>query len=111
MVYTMKRLSAVYNTASGVEPYSEYLKALRDRVGAAKIRARVTRAILGNLGDHRNIGRGVIELRIDYGPGYRVYAGLHGWELIVLLCAGDKGSQRLDIAKALGYWEDFKRTL
>jgi len=107
----MKRLSVIYRTAAGAEPYADYVDGLRDRAGAAKIRARVTRAELGNLGDHRNIGHGVVELRINYGPGYRVYSGLHGLELIVLLCAGDKGCQREDIRRALQYWADYKRNL
>ena len=71
--------------------------------------ARVNRAKLGNLGDYRSVGAGVIELRIHFGPGYRVYAGLQGEDLIVLLCAGDKGSQSKDISKARVYWEDFRR--
>jgi putative addiction module killer protein len=107
----MKKISAVYRTAAGAEPYSDYVDSLRDRAGAAKIRVRVTRAELGNLGDHRNIGHGIIELRIDYGPGYRVYVGLHGLELIVLLCAGAKYSQREDIRRAMVFWEDYKRNL
>ena len=70
---------------------------------------RVTRAEMGNLGDYHSVGQGVIELKIDFGPGYRVYAGLHGAEIIVLLCAGDKSSQQKDIAKAQNYWQDYRR--
>ena len=103
--------SVIYSTSAGVEPYTEYVDSLRDRSGAAKIRLRVTFAELGNLGDHKRIAHGVIELRINYGPGYRVYAALHGRELIVLLCAGDKSSQPKDAKKAVKYWEDFKKDL
>ncbi len=103
--------SIIYKTASGREPYKEYVDSLRDRRGAAKIRARVLRAEMGNLGDHRSVGHGVVELKIDFGPGYRVYIGLQGRELIILLCAGDKGSQQRDIAKAISYWEDYGRSL
>ncbi|MFA5974830.1 MAG: type II toxin-antitoxin system RelE/ParE family toxin [Elusimicrobiota bacterium] len=106
-----KRKSAIYKTAWGDEPYTGYVDALRDRQGAAKIRIRVTRAEMGNLGDHRAVGQGVVELRIHYGPGYRVYAALCGDEVIVLSCAGDKGSQDKDIAKAHAYWEDYRRNL
>lgn len=84
---------------------------MRDRQGAARIRLRVTRAEMGNLGNHRSISQGVIELKIDFGPGYRVYVGLQGNEVVVLLCAGDKGSQQEDIAKARRYWEDYRRNL
>ena len=105
----MHRRSIIYKTETGIEPYSEYVDSLRDREGAAKIRTRITRAELGNLGDHRSVGHGVIELRIHHGPGYRVYIGLHGMELIVLLCAGDKSSQGKDIRKTMRYWEDYRR--
>ena len=107
----MRKRSIIYKTAKGSEPYVEYVDALKDREGAAKIRTRVTRAEFGNLGDHRSVGHGVIELRINFGPGYRVYAGLEGKELIILLCAGDKGSQDKDIRKAVDYWSDYRRTV
>ena len=105
----MVRRSVLYRTATGAEPYAEYVDSLKDRAGAAKIRTRVTRAELGNLGVHREVGEGVVELKIDFGPGYRVYAGLHGDALIVLLYAGDKSSQDRDIRTALGYWSDYRR--
>jgi putative addiction module killer protein len=107
----MRKRSLIYKTAKGIEPYAEYVDSLKDREGAARIRTRVTRAELGNLGDHRSVGHGVIELRIHFGPGYRVYAGLGGKELIILLCAGDKGSQDKDIRKAVDYWSDYRRTV
>jgi len=107
----MQKRAIIYRTGAGVEAYTKYVDALKDRAGAAKIRVRVTRAELGNLGDHKNIGHGLIELRIDFGPGYRIYIGLHGKELIILLCAGDKSSQASDIQKAKEYWEDYKRNI
>ena len=107
---TRKR-SIIYKTVKGNEPYVEYVDSLKDRAGAARIRARVTRAELGNLGDHKSVGEGVVELRIHFGPGYRIYIGLHGNELIVLLCAGDKSGQDSDIRKAIDYWDDYRRTV
>ncbi len=107
----MIKKSIIYKTDTGIEAYTEYVDSLKDRLGAAKIRVRVTRAELGNFGDHKKIAHGIIELRIDYGPGYRVYIGLHGNEVIVLLCAGDKSSQTKDIKLATKYWDDFKRNL
>lgn len=65
--------------------------------------------MLGNLGRYRGVGQGVIELKIDFGPGYRVYVGLEGAGLIILLCAGNKGSQDQDIRKAIEYWNDYRR--
>jgi len=78
-------------------------------MGAAKIRARVTRAEMGNLGDHRSVGGGVVELKIDFGPGYRIYIGLIGERNFVLLCAGDKSDQKKDIKRARDYWQDYQR--
>ena len=105
----MLRHSIHYKTATGAAPYADYVNSLKDRAGAAKIRTRVTRAELGNLGDHRGIGEGVVESKIDFGPGYRVYVGLHGETSIILLCAGDKGTQEKDIRTAMVYWSDYRR--
>ena len=105
----MIRRSIIYKTSTGIEPYSQYIDSLKDRDGAAKIRARVLRAEFGNLGDHRSVGFGVIEMRIHFGPGYRIYIGLHGQVLIVLLGAGDKCGQDKDIRKTIRYWDDYRR--
>jgi putative addiction module killer protein len=105
----MVRRVEVFETADGRRPFSESIEAIRDRLAVGKIRIRVRRATLGNLGSHRGVGEGVVELRIDFGPGYRVYIGLEGDELIVLLCAGDKASQDKDIARAREYWREHRR--
>ena len=107
----MIRRSVIYKTATGAEPYADYVDTLKDYAGAAKIRARVTRAKLGNLGAHHGVGEGVIELKIDFGPGYRIYVGLYGEELIILLCAGDKSSQDRDILTARDHWKDYRRSV
>ena len=107
----MMKQSIIYERTSGVCPYREYLHSVKDRQGAAKIRTRVTRAETGNFGDHRSVGEGVIELRIDFGPGYRVYVAPYGEQITVVLCAGDKSTQQNDIVKAHEYWADLKRTL
>lgn len=88
----------------------EFVDSLKDRLGATKIKARVERACLGNLGDHQSVGQGVIELKIDSGPGYRVYIALHG-DALVVLCAGNKGSQSKDITAAHDYWQEYRRNL
>ncbi|HEV7691737.1 MAG TPA: type II toxin-antitoxin system RelE/ParE family toxin [Hyphomonadaceae bacterium] len=80
--------------------FSKWLEKLRDRQARTRITARITRLRLGNPGDVRPIGDGISELRIDYGPGYRVYYVQRGDVLIILLCGGDKDSQPTDIAKA-----------
>jgi putative addiction module killer protein len=82
------------------EVYRDWINALRDRVGRARIQVRVDRLVHGNPGQHRNLSGGVSELKIDFGPGYRVYFTERAGELIVLLAGGDKSSQRRDIELA-----------
>ncbi|HTT85025.1 MAG TPA: type II toxin-antitoxin system RelE/ParE family toxin [Rhizomicrobium sp.] len=81
--------------------FSEWLSSLRDARARAEIARRVRRLALGNPGDVKPVGEGVSELRIHYGPGYRVYYVQRGSLLIVLLCGGDKSAQAKDIAVAL----------
>ena len=80
--------------------YGAWFAALRDLQARSRILARIRRLSLGNPGDVRPVGEGVSELRIDTGPGYRVYYVQAGQEIVLLLCAGDKSTQRRDIAKA-----------
>ena len=80
--------------------FARWLADLRDLRGRARVQARIERLIGGNPGDVRPIGAGVSELRIDYGPGYRVYFQQKGSLLIILLAGGDKSSQTRDIAEA-----------
>ncbi|NVO00231.1 MAG: type II toxin-antitoxin system RelE/ParE family toxin [Geobacteraceae bacterium] len=98
-----------YKTENGAAPFKEWLEALRDVNGRAKVRVRLDRARLGNLGDHKQLDDGVWELRIDYGPGYRLYFAKEGARLILLLVGGDKGSQKRDIAQATGFLQDHRR--
>ena len=63
----------------------------------------------GNLGDYRSVGEGVCELKIDYGPGYRVYFGQIGSTIVLLLCGGNKSTQEQDIRRAIEYWTDYRR--
>jgi putative addiction module killer protein len=82
------------------ETFSEWLQQLRDRVGKAKILVRIDRLRLGLYGDVKSVGKGVSEIRIAFGPGYRVYYAKRGQELIILLAGGDKSSQSRHIHKA-----------
>jgi putative addiction module killer protein len=88
------------------EDYRAWIDGLRDLAGRARILVRVDRLIHGNPGDHRNLTEGVAELRIDVGPGYRVYYALRGEELLLLLGGGSKATQTNDIARSL----DLNRT-
>ena len=81
--------------------FSRWFRGLRDKQAKARIMVRVDRLSLGNPGDVKPVGEGVSELRIDHGPGYRVYYIRHGTALVVLLAGGDKGSQSQDIQTAL----------
>ncbi len=80
--------------------FARWFGSLRDDRAIAKIADRLKRASNGNFGDHRSVKGGVFEMRIDYGPGYRVYFFQRGKELVILLCGGDKRTQNADIAKA-----------
>lgn len=97
-----------YQTAGGRKPFAKWLKRLRDRQAVRAIAARLTRLEAGNRGDWKPVGAGVFELRIDTGPGYRVYCGQDGETLVLLLCGGDKSTQSTDIRHAHDYWQDYK---
>ena len=90
--------------------FDRWLRTLRDQRAKARIAARVQRASFGNVGDARPVGGGISEMRIDYGPGYRVYYAPRGGDLIVLLCGGDKRSQVNDIQRAKSILRELKET-
>jgi putative addiction module killer protein len=103
----MARQIEIYRTKDGVKPFQEWLESLRDNAGRYRIKERLDRVALGNLGDHKFIDGGVLELRLDFGPGYRIYFGEIGKKIILLLSGGDKSTQKKDIKKAIGYWHDY----
>lgn len=82
------------------DEYRRWFAALRDERARARINLRIYRVSLGNMGDVKPIGGGLSELRIDHGPGYRVYLMQRGRAFVLLLCGGDKGSQERDIRRA-----------
>jgi putative addiction module killer protein len=87
------------------DTFDRWLKGLKDSKGRTKIQARIDRLANGNPGDVGPIGEGLSELRIDFGPGYRVYYGRTGITLYLLLCGGDKGTQDADIKDARAMWK------
>lgn len=93
-------------TANNKYPTSEWLETL-DPVIKARIVNRIGRIRNGNFGDHKSVGDGVSELRFSFGSGYRVYYGKDGNTIVILLCGGDKSSQKIDIEKAKDYWRDY----
>ncbi len=98
-----------YLTSDGKNAFRDWLHALRDVRARARVRVRLNRVRLGNFGDATAVGSGISELRIPYGPGYRVYFARTGTTVVLLLCGGDKTSQKRDIATAKEYWLDYQR--
>lgn len=92
---------------NGQVPFDHWFDSLADERTRAVVTSRITRLRSGNLGDHKSLGGGVFELRIDFGPGLRVYFGRRGREVIVLLGGGDKSTQAKDIKSAQRLWKEF----
>jgi len=100
-----------YETNGGRCPFLEWRDSLKDQDVIDALRVRLARVRLGLLGRCDAVGEGVIELKFDIGPGYRVYLAEWGKTIVVLLQGGDKGSQkRKDIEQAKAYWRDFRRS-
>lgn len=97
-----------YQKESGSTPFTEWLESLRDRAAIARIRIRLGRVRLGNFGTIKPVGDGVSELKIDHGPGYRVYYAMSGKAVVLLLIGGDKSTQSKDIETAKRYWQDYQ---
>ena len=89
------------------DEYRNWIDGLKDRAGRARILVRVDRLIHGNPGQHRDLTEGVTELKIDVGPGYRVYYSQRGTRLLLLLAGGDKSTQQKDIAMAIQLAKNF----
>lgn len=99
-----------YLAANGrTNPYLDWLKGLRDNQIKVAVIRRISRIESGNFGDHRFCRDGVWELRIDAGPGYRVYYALYGKRVVLLLCGGDKKTQASDIDRAVNYRKDWEQ--
>jgi len=98
----------IYETEQGEVPFSSWLDSLRNQGARARIRKRLDRVELGNLGDYRSVGEGVFEFKIDYGSGYRIYFAQVDLLIILLICGGTKSTQEQDILKAKKFWASFK---
>ena len=96
----VEREIRLYQTSAGLVPFSEWFDSLDDVRMQQRIDARLARIRLGNFGDAKPVGEGVCELRLDFGPGYRIYFGQEGRTIVILLCGGDKSSHQRDIKKA-----------
>lgn len=97
-----------YVSLAGRDVFDDWLTQLADARAQAKIASRINRLAAGNFGDCKSLRQGLFELRIDWGPGYRVYYAMIGRECVLLLCGGDKRKQAADIARAAEYLKDYK---
>ncbi len=104
-----RQREVLHYVANGRDIFGEWLDGLRDVPGRAAILKRIGRAEDGNFGDHRSVGGGVLEMRLDFGPGYRLYYGEDGARGVLLLYGGDKSTQRKDIRKARQLWAEYRR--
>jgi putative addiction module killer protein len=100
-----------YITEDGRNPFQEWIQNMHDAMVRGRIRIRLNRLRLGNFGDSKAVGDGVFELKIDIGPGYRVYYSKMESTVLLLLCGGDKSAQSKDISRAKTFLLDYKRRL
>lgn len=98
-----------YVTIDGVNVFRQWLRGLKDIQAFVRIERRIMLLERGGFGDCKPLRDGVWELRVDYGPGYRVYYGMIGKQIVLLLCGGDKRTQKRDIESAVEYFLDYKR--
>lgn len=97
----------IYQDPEGKEPFIEWLESIKDRKTRSRIITRLDRLEVGNPGDHRHVGKGVFELKLQFGPGYRIYYGEDGPVIVILLIGGDKSTQSRDIKKAKSFWKSY----
>lgn len=97
-----------YTTATGECPFNQRAASIRDAKAVARIAAAVVKMGIGLFGDWKAVGEGVMETRLNYGPGYCIYYAKDGNTLVILLTCGDKRTQTQDIEAAHGYWKDYK---
>ncbi len=98
----------LYCETGGKIPYLKWIDAIKDKEIRIRIQQRIRRLELGNFGNCKALKDGVYELKLDFESGHRIYYGLEGKKIIILLCAGDKSTQRDDIEKAKKFWKDYK---
>ena len=97
-----------YRTSNGRQPFIEWLESIRDKSTQNRIDKRLERLEDGNFGDCKSVRDGVFELRLRFGPGYRIYFSQIGKALVLLLCGGDKASQAQNIERAKTYWREYE---
>ena len=103
-----ERIIKVFVSSDGRSPIEEWLRGIKDDATRARIRTRISRLRTGNFGDTKSLRAGVYELRLDFGPGYRIYYAIMEQTIVLLLNGGNKSSQKKDIEKAISFWQEFK---
>jgi putative addiction module killer protein len=98
-----------YVTSNGRDVFGEWLAKLQDARAQAKVTVRIDRGASGNFGDRKTLRGGVCELRVDWGPGYRIYYAMVGKTAVLLLAGGDKRKQSSDVERAIAYLNDYKK--
>lgn len=101
-----ERALAILKLEDETVPFLDWLRRVRDKNTRGRIGSRLFRAALGNFGDWKDVGEGVYEMRLDFGPGYRVYFAIHEDTIIVILLGGDKSTQQKDIERAIALWKE-----
>lgn len=99
----------IYADQDGNEPFTDWLNGLRDAKARSRIRMRLRRIEQGNYGDFKHVGDGVFELRLFFGPGYRVYFAEEKGRIVLLLTGGNKSTQDKDIKTAIEYWKEYQK--
>lgn len=98
----------IYRAPNGQEPFTQWFESISDLNTRAQIQTRIDRLGSGNLGNHKSLGDGIFELRLELGSGYRVYFAHADISIVLLLCGGDESSQDRDIKRAKAYWQECK---
>lgn len=107
MSIAIKKHLEIYTSVNGEQPFIEWLESIDSKI-RYRIKERLDRVALGNFGDVKSLRDGVFELRLWFGSGYRIYFGQENDTVVLLLCGGDKRSQKKDLKKAIDYWECYR---
>ena len=107
MKIAIKKQLKIYVTEEGKKPFVDWLESLNDNSIRYRVKERLDHVSLGNFGDHKFVSDGVYELRLSFGAGYRIYYGLDGDKIVLLLSGGNKSTQKKDIKKAITYLNDY----
>jgi putative addiction module killer protein len=107
MLFNKSKNIIIYETIKGERPFAEWFLSFKDRRIKDRITKRIDRVKLGNYGDYKKISEFIFELRLNFGKGYRIYFAEDEGNIVLLLCGGDKTSQKKDIKKSLEYWSEY----